>query len=175
MAEPFIGQIMLCPYSFAPQNWADCMGQLLPITQYAALFSLIGTTYGGDGRTNFALPDLRGRVAVSQGRQPSGSVYLMGDTGGAEQVQLSAGQMPTHTHAAMADAGNALMTSPSGNALTKAHALTQGGAFHAPPADTTLLPQTVTSSGGNAPHNDMQPFLALRYIIALQGVFPARP
>jgi microcystin-dependent protein len=121
MAEPFLGQILLVPYNFAPKGWAFCQGQLLPIAQYTALFSLIGNTYGGDGETNFALPDLRGRVALSSGQGPGQSNYNLGQTGGAETTTLTINQMPSHSHRALAAHEPPNKDHCAGNALANFH------------------------------------------------------
>ncbi len=175
MSDPFVGQLMLCPYNFAPAGWADCTGQLLPIQQYTALFSLLGTNFGGDGRTNFALPDLQGRVALSQGQAHGGSQYSMGEKAGTEAVALQQSELAPHTHGLNANPTNAAVNTAGGNTLAKVHNLAPGGLYHAPPADTTLSGGAILPAGGGGGHNTMQPFLALRYIIALQGVYPSRP
>ena len=175
MSDAFIGQLMLCPYNFAPAGWADCTGQLLPIQQYAALFSLLGTNFGGNGTTNFALPDLQGRVALSQGQARGGSQYTMGEKAGTEAVALQQSELAPHTHGLNANPTNAAVNTPGGNTLAKVHILAPGGLYHAPPADTTLSGGAILPAGGGSGHNTMQPFLALRYVIALQGVYPSRP
>ena len=175
MAEPFLGQIMLCPYSFPPAGWMDCAGQVLPISQYSALFSLLGVQFGGNGTTNFALPDLQGRAAISFGQRPGGSDYTMGEASGVEAVTLSTAAIAAHAHGMNASAGNATMSTAKGNALARAEALRHGGFYHAAPADTTLSPKAIQAAGQNTAHNTMQPFLVLRYVIATRGVFPSRP
>nr|WP_294548046.1 tail fiber protein [uncultured Rhodopila sp.] len=180
MSDPFIGQITLFPYNFAPEGWADCAGQLLPIQQYAALFSLLGTAYGGNGSTNFALPNLSGRVAVGQGQPAGGSNYGIGAAGGSETVALAQAALPAHSHALNATTGPATTTAPSGalfaTALTAAGRQPDKGNIYNPARpDTALAPNAVASAGSSQPHNNVQPSLALRYCIALQGVYPARP
>ncbi|MCC6536129.1 MAG: phage tail protein [Bryobacterales bacterium] len=165
--EPFIGQLMCVGFNFAPKNWALCAGQLLPIAQNTALFSLLGTQYGGDGRVTFALPDLRGRVPVGQGQGPGLSNYTIGEMAGTENVTLITSQMPQHTHAVNANAGDAVEASPV-NAFPSA-----GGAYNTQ-ANTTMNPGMAGIAGGNQPHPNQQPYLVLNWIIALSGIFPPR-
>ena len=179
MSEPFLGQITVFPYNFAPMGWADCAGQLLPISQYTALFSLLGTQYGGNGQTNFALPNLQGAVPVGQGPQPGGSTYVIGETGGAETVTLTTGSMPAHTHALNATTAPATVNLPSGQLLAtalKGNPISgdKGDIYNAAPPDTGLTPGSIQFAGGSQPHNNTQPFLVLRYCIALTGIFPSR-
>jgi microcystin-dependent protein len=179
MAEPFLGQIMLVGFNFAPQGWAFCNGQLLSISQNTALFSLLGTTYGGNGTTTFALPDLRGRAAVGFGQGPGLSNYDLGQSTGTETVTLTAGQMPSHNHLVAANAATATVPSPGGADLAQSYDATARHAvntYSTPPmtAPVTLDPATVQQSGGSQPHSNIQPALALNYIIALQGIFPSR-
>jgi microcystin-dependent protein len=168
--EPFLGEIMLVPYNFAPRGWAFCSGQILPIAQNTALFSLLGTTYGGNGQTTFALPDLRGRCAVSAGQGPGLSSYDLGEVTGVENVTLLPTQLPQHSHTVNAlddDAGTAI---PTNNVL--ANIAAKGYANKAPNA--AMSPAMITGGGGNQPHNNIQPLLTLNYCIALEGVFPSR-
>lgn len=174
--EPFIGQICLFGFNFAPRGWALCNGQLLPISQNAALFSLIGTTYGGDGRTTFALPDLRGRAPIHYGQGAGLTNRSMGEVSGTENVTLLITQIPAHNHILQANnsGGNAPL-SPStvisnpvdinGDALN---------AFTGSAANTSLSPTAIGMSGGSQPHNNMQPYLVMNYCIALVGIFPSR-
>lgn len=173
MSEPFLGQVSIVAFNFAPRGWAQCNGQLLPINQNQALFSLLGTQYGGDGRVNFALPDLRGRAAMHPGAR-SGVSTLQGETGGAENVTLTLAQLPTHRHNlnVVTEFANGNMP---GNALPAARA--RGGLAvygAAGIADATLNPQSVSATGSGQPHNNMQPFGVLNFCIALQGIFPSR-
>jgi microcystin-dependent protein len=177
MAEPFVGQILLVGFNFAPVGWHFCDGTLLPIQQYAALFSLIGTYYGGNGTTNFALPDLRSRVPIGVGQGNGLSSYQMGQAAGVENVTLVASQMPLHNHLINADNAPATPVQPPANNYLAA------GTASGRPADiysasltspSTLNPNAVSSAGGNQPHTNIQPVLAMNYIIALQGVFPSR-
>lgn len=167
--EPFLGQLMLVPYNFAPQGWAFCNGQILSIAQNTALFSLLGTTYGGNGQTTFALPDLRGRVAVSAGQGPGLQNYSLGEIAGSEAVTLISSQMPAHTHAVGASTGSAQATPD--NAFPGSDTSTQ---IYDLAASTTMNPQMIQPAGGSQPHENRQPYLALNYIIALQGVYPSR-
>lgn len=179
--DGYIGSVELWPVSWAPEMWACCMGQLISIQQNTALFSLLGTTYGGDGHTTFGLPDLRGRVPIGIGQSPGTANYSLGQKGGQEQIALSANQMPVHAHGAtaavtlMASSGRADKTSPEGSFI----AGQSGVNMFAATANTCMAssPVTVTvqSAGGGTGVPIVQPYLALNYIIALSGVFPIRP
>jgi microcystin-dependent protein len=166
VAEPFLGTIIIFAGNFAPRGWAFCNGQLLPINQNTALFSLLGTQYGGNGQTTFALPDLRGRAALHFGQGPGLSNYTQGEVAGVENVTLLASQMPAHTHAQPATAGDETTNRP--NAAVPAR-----GGVYANAADGSNLAGT-TSAGGGQPHENRQPYLVLNYIIALEGIFPSR-
>jgi microcystin-dependent protein len=171
--DPFIGQILLFAGNFAPRGWALCQGQLLPIAQNSALFSILGTTYGGDGRTTFALPDLRGRVPVSSGQGPGLSPYTLGENGGTEQVTLLSTQMPAHTHVLVANNTAGTRAEPEGNVL----AAESAGAtqiYSDASATVTMNPVSISATGGSQPHSNLQPFLCLNYIIALEGIYPSR-
>jgi microcystin-dependent protein len=176
--EPFVGQITVFPFNFAPVGWALCEGQLMPISQNTALFSLLGTFYGGDGRTTFALPDLRGRVPVGQGQGPGLSFHDIGEMEGGEAVTLLATQNPPHSHPFPAVAAQATTNAPNGALPAQGHGSGRG-AF---PVNTYAALQTavplasgqVASAGGGQPHNNLQPYLSLNWCIALQGVFPPR-
>lgn len=173
MSEPFLAQVTIMAFDFAPRGWAQCNGQLLPISQNQALFALLGTTYGGDGRVNFALPDLRGRGAVHFGSSGGNSTQL-GERGGAEVVTLTSPQMPIHRHNLNTVTDFANSGAP-GNALPAARA--RGGlAIYGPGggADTAMNPVAVQNVGGSQPHNNMQPFGVLNFCIALQGIFPSQ-
>jgi microcystin-dependent protein len=171
-SQPYIGELLLVPYNFVPVGWAACNGQLLPIQQNTALFSLLGTTYGGDGVTSFALPDLRGRVPISTGQAPGLQNYALGQTGGQESVTLTTAQMPAHTHGALCDTTVATTDRP-GNALParNAAAVPQYGTN----GTGTLAGTAIASAGGGQPHENRPPFLTLQWIIATQGVFPTHP
>jgi len=163
MAEPFLSEIRIMSFVFAPKGWALCNGQLLPINQNQPLFSLLGTTFGGDGRVNFALPDLRGRVPIHVG-----SGHTLGERGGEQAHTLSIAEIPTHTHVAQASTSNATGAVPTGNLMGS----TSNG--YAGPANlTSLLPSTVGNVGGSQAHLNLQPFLTLSFCIALQGIFPS--
>lgn len=167
--EPFIGTIMLFSFNFAPRGWAACNGQLMPIAQNSALFSLLGTQYGGDGRTTFALPDLRGRVPMGQGQGPGLSNYTIGQAAGEEQVTLSSAQLPPHTHGVNA-AASATSKAPMGNLP----AVSTAGSAYGPTAAGTMAAGMVQSAGNGQPHSNLQPYLVGNWCIALQGVFPSR-
>jgi microcystin-dependent protein len=170
-AEPYIGQIMPFAGTFAPSGWALCDGSLLPISQYDALFSLIGTTYGGDGQTTFALPDLRSRVPIHQGQGPGLSNYVLGENGGAEAVTLLTTQMPMHTHPAMGNSDAGTSADPTGGVWASGPTSTYiAGAS----ADTNMNPTAISGSGGGQPHDNMLPFLALNFCIALEGIYPSQ-
>lgn len=169
MATPFIGQISMFGGNFAPRNWAFCNGQLLSIAQNSALFSLLGTTYGGNGTTTFALPDLRGRTPIHAGQGPGLSNRVLGESSGSENVTLIVSQMPSHTHAVTPGASSSAATSenPSGQVPAA------GGAYDSA-ANATLQGVTSGATGGSQPHTNMPPYLVINYIIALQGIFPSR-
>lgn len=165
MAEPFLSEIRLMSFQFAPKGWALCNGQLLPINQNQALFSLLGTTFGGDGRINFALPDLRGRTPIHVG-----SGHLLGERGGEQAHTLSIAELPTHTHVLNASSNNGTGLVASGNLLATSNI----PAYLAPDANLVAMnPATVANVGGSQAHLNMQPFLTLTFSIALQGIFPS--
>jgi microcystin-dependent protein len=172
MSDAFIGEIRPFGFNFPPRNWATCAGQLLPIAQNQALFSLLGTTYGGNGTTNFALPDLRGRVPVHAGSGPLGTVTL-GEMAGVENVTLTAAQLPSHGHGVAASADLAAATSPAA-ALPGAKPRF-GADIYAPASNPVALSSTaVGNAGGSQPHNNMQPSLAINFCICLFGIYPSR-
>lgn len=176
MAEAFIGEIRLVGFNFAPQGWALCDGQLLSISQNTALFSLLGTTYGGDGRTTFALPDLRGRVPVNQGQGPGLSPYNIGQSSGAETVTLITSQIPAHSHAVSANSTAGAVDSPIGNFTSAIADPNTGALFNAfsASANGTMNPGVVGITGGSQPHTNLQPLLCVNFIICLQGIYPSR-
>jgi microcystin-dependent protein len=181
MSDPFLGQITVYPYSFPPAGWADCNGQLLSITQNTALFSLLGTTYGGDGRTTFALPDLQGRIPVGQGQLTGGGNYALGETDGQETVALSTQTMPAHSHGVSASTAFGTTNNPSGMILATPQVgggrtpADKGKIYNPAAPDTPLSGSSIAQTGGSLPHNNVQPSLVLRYCIALRGIFPSRP
>jgi microcystin-dependent protein len=165
----FIGQLLLVPYTFEPVGWLPCDGRLLPIQQYDALYSLVGATYGGDGMTNFALPDLRGRVPICIGTNPAtGTTYSMGQKGGCETVALSYNAMPVHTHAMQA-AASATATSPANAALAGGPAIYAAGT-----STPVAMAAASTSAGQNQAHENVGPYLPLRWIIAVEGMYPTQ-
>lgn len=166
MPEPFVGEIRLFAGNFAPSGWAFCDGQLLPISEYEVLFNLIGTTYGGDGVNTFALPDLRGRVPVHQGQ---GST--LGQPGGLETVALAAQQMPPHTHALLASMDPAISPNPQGQVLARTVSSTPY--FQDPNPAIPLAAASLSPAGGSQPHDNVQPFQCLNFILSLYGVFPS--
>ncbi|HTW08396.1 MAG TPA: tail fiber protein [Acidimicrobiales bacterium] len=171
MATPFIGEIRLFGFNFAPVGWATCSGQLLAISQNTALFSLLGTTYGGDGVSTFGLPDLRGRVPLSAGQGPGTSNYVLGEQTGSENVPLTSSQLPSHTHAVQANDAPADATRPGGAVMARV----QNAAYAAAPDGATQMNAGMISpAGGSQPVPVVQPVLALNFCIALQGIFPSR-
>ncbi|RIL06121.1 MAG: phage tail protein [Proteobacteria bacterium] len=172
-SEPFVGELMLTGHNFCPQGWAEAAGQILSIAQNQALFALLGTTFGGNGQTTFALPDLRGRVAMGVGQGPGLSNRTLGEQGGSETVTLAPSQMPAHTHTAGASTGPGNTSNPT-NALpaTKARTLLyrSGGS-----ATTAMAPEAIQPAGGGQPHPNMPPYLTMTWCIALQGIFPQHP
>jgi microcystin-dependent protein len=172
MADPFVAEIRIFPFNFAPKGWAWCDGQLLPLSQNTALFSLLGTTYGGDGKSTFALPDLQGSAPMHPGQGPGLSLHNLGELGGSQTVSLLESEIPSHTHALMSIGAPANRTAPQGNSIARASAGTPYAGSG--PADTQLADVTVAPAGGDQPHNNMQPYLTFYFNIALQGVFPPR-
>lgn len=174
MTDPFVAEIRLFPFTFPPKGWAWCDGQILPISQNTALFSLLGTTYGGNGQTTFALPDLRGRVPLHEGQGPGLSQRSLGESGGSATVTLIESEIPTHTHGLTASAAAGYARSPSGELFANQ----SGGvnSYAAPSGPQALLASAVTAAvGGDAPHNNMAPYRVVYYCIALQGIYPPRP
>jgi microcystin-dependent protein len=185
MAQPYLGQIEAFPYGFAPRNWQPCQGQLLPINQYQALFALLGTTYGGDGRTNFALPDLRGRVAMGQGNGAGLTPRVIGETVGEENHTVLLTETPMHGHllnaapngAVASNVDNPGSTVGLGNAtgLEGTSAIPINPYATVPPNPATpMAPTAITMNNGSQSHNNMMPFLGLQFCIAMSGIFPSR-
>jgi len=173
MADPFVAEIRIFPFNFAPTGWAFCDGQLLPISQNTALFSLLGTTYGGDGNTNFALPNLQGQAPMHPGQGPGLSLHNLGESGGSDTVTLLTSQIPGHNHALMASNQPGEDASPTGEALGRS----VGAALYQTNTAQNLVamaPAALVVSGGGQPHNNLMPYLTLSFCIALQGVYPPR-
>jgi microcystin-dependent protein len=174
VSAPFVGEIRIFPYNFPPRGWAFCNGQIIPVSQNTALFAILGTFYGGNGTSNFALPNFIGRVPVHQGQGPGLSQYVIGEIGGSSTVTLPTQQIPSHAHNLLAFTGRGVTAHAnpaSGDALTAS----QGGSAYSPSApDTQLSPVSVGQTGGSQPHDNAMPTLSLNFCIALQGIFPAR-
>ena len=171
MAEPFIGEIRMFAGNFAPRGNSFCDGQLLAISQNDALFSLLGTTYGGDGRTTFALPDMRGRIPLHVGTGPGLSPRALGSKGGTEKENISIGQLPSHTHPMHGTTENGPAANPDGNALATSVVLTP---YFDGPQDQNMAASAIAGTGGGGTHTNIAPYLAINYIIALFGIFPSR-
>jgi microcystin-dependent protein len=172
MADPFVAEIRIFPFNFAPKGWAWCNGQLMPISQNTALFSLLGTTYGGDGKSTFGLPELEGRTPMHPGQGPGLSLHDLGEGGGTETVTLLQSEMPVHSHqmwGVTSDPANVKLVNPDAS-----WAISQGGGIYQATPDAQLAPQALVPQGGGLPHNNMQPYLTFYFNIALQGVFPPR-
>lgn len=177
MADPFLAEIRIFPFQFAPTGWAFCDGQILPLSQNTALFSLLGTTYGGDGKSTFALPDLQGSAPMHPGQGPGLSLYDLGQVGGTPFVTLIQSEIPAHVHnVGMANASNGDSLTPV-NCTWAAVPFGRGflNSYHSAPATAKMLATAILPAGGSLPHNNMQPYLTLNFCIALQGVFPQRP
>lgn len=173
MAEPFIGQIVITGFNFAPRGYATCDGQVLSIAQYTALFSLLGTTYGGNGQTTFGLPDLRGRAAMNQGQGPGLTNRTIGESAGETAHTLTTAEMPIHNHMLMASSIAGSSLSPLGKYFA-ADATGAIKTYSDANPDTTMNPNVIGLSGGNQPHSNMQPYLVINFSIALEGIFPSR-
>jgi microcystin-dependent protein len=188
MSEPYIGEIRALPYTFAPLDWLAFEGQLLPVAQYQALFAVIGNVYGGNGQTNFALPDLRGRTIISMGQGPGLQPRVLGGSGGSEKVGLNLSNLPSHSHPLSANAKATLKASsavanvkdPAGNSLSANATEDNNARYNTADADTAMNAKSIDASGnvenagGNDTHDNMQPSLVIRYCIATQGIFPVR-
>ena len=170
MSDPFVGEIRMFGGNFAPAGWAFCNGQLLPISENETLFTLIGTTYGGDGQSTFALPDLRGRLAVHQGTSAGGS-FILGEASGVESVTLTLQQIPAHTHSFVGTTNQAGTTNPPTNILGQNPG---SNIYVEDQAAVALAPQSLLSEGGSQPHDNFQPYLCVSFIISLFGVFPSQ-
>lgn len=174
MADPFVAEIRVFPFNFAPRGWAWCDGQLLPLSQNTALFSLLGTTYGGNGKSNFALPNLQGRAPMHPGQGPGLSLHDLGETGGSETVTLLESEIPSHSHALRPNNDGATGNTPAGQLAARPFG--RGNNLYTT-VNTSLQmmnPNMLAPAGGDQPHNNMQPYLTFYFCIALQGVFPPR-
>ena len=171
MSEPFIAEIRIAGFNFAPRGWAFCNGQILPINQNTALFSLLGTTYGGNGQTTFALPNLQGRAPMHPGQGPGLTPRVLGEMSGTNTVTLISTEIPNHTHQAVATNNEPSATSPANAAWAS---LESGSIYRRDAPDTAMSQSALAPAGGGQPHNNMQPYLGLNFIIALQGIFPSR-
>lgn len=175
--DPYVGEIRIFTGTFAPRDWADCNGQIMSVQQNPALFSVIGAIYGGDGRTTFALPNLNGRVPMHQGAGPGLTPRQVGEQGGEAAVTLLTTEMPNHDHVAQALDNQGTLSDPTGAVWTKTPKLTRPAVDtkgFSPTPDVPMSPLALSVAGGSQPHNNMQPFLAVRFIIALEGVYPIK-
>jgi microcystin-dependent protein len=170
--DPFVAEIRIFPFNFAPKGWAFCDGQILPLSQNTALFSLLGTTYGGDGKSNFALPNMQGNAPMHPGQGPGLSLHDLGETGGSDTVSLLESEIPSHAHQLRADVLDIADTNvPS---ATASFALSGGGTLYQATSNVSMADQALPPAGGDQPHNNLQPYLTLSFCIALQGVYPPR-
>lgn len=171
MSEPFLAEVRMVGFDFPPRGWAFCDGQILPINQNQSLYSLLGTTYGGDGRTSFALPDLRGRTPIHVGQGDNGQHHQLGEKSGEETHTLSVNEIPRHEHAWKASSSDGNSSTAAGHMLARE----AGGLYRQSPSNLVdMMPATLSSTGGSQPHENMQPYLAVNFCIALQGLFPSR-
>ena len=172
--DPFVAEIRIFPFNFAPKGWAFCDGQLLPLSQNTALFSLLGTTYGGDGKSNFALPDMQGNAPMHPGQGPGLSLHDLGETGGSETVTLLQSEIPVHTHQMQGGFAQANLDGPTAQSVYTRS--TPGNAYMTNSTQNLVQMnfQMLTIAGGDLPHNNMMPYLTLNFCIALQGVYPPR-
>ncbi len=169
--DPFVAEIRIFPFNFAPKGWAFCDGQILPLSQNTALFSLLGTTYGGDGKSNFALPNMQGNAPMHPGQGPGLSLHDLGETGGSDTVSLLESEIPSHTHGYTVSQADGLVGAPAGQLC----ATGIGVGMYAPPGTLVQLnDNSLAPAGGDQPHNNLQPYLTLNFCIALQGVYPPR-
>jgi microcystin-dependent protein len=171
MADPFVAEIRIYPFNFAPKGWAFCNGQVLPLSQNTALFSLLGTTYGGDGKSNFALPDMQGNAPMHPGQGPGLSLHDLGESGGSDTVTLLESEIPSHPHALNASYSDGIATQPTGQLFAQGVGV---NIWSTGTANTALAASAIAPAGGDQPHNNLQPYLTLNFCIALQGVYPPR-
>lgn len=174
MADPFVAEIRIFPFNFVPKGWAWCDGQILPLSQNTALFSLLGTIYGGDGKSTFALPNLQGNAPMHPGQGPGLSLHDLGESGGSETVTLLQSQIPSHTHTMKANSGDGISPTPTNNVSSGPGADRDLFLYKDGTSNTTMNPSSSGISGGDQPHNNLMPYLTLNFCIALQGVFPPR-
>jgi microcystin-dependent protein len=179
MSSPFVAEIRIFPFNFAPKGWAFCDGQILPISQNTALFSLLGTTYGGDGKSNFALPNLQGRAPMFNGQGPGLSFYDLGEESGSDAVTLLQTEIPSHPHTLNATTASGTTSDPNGNMFSDGNWSVQGNTgkvqyYSTTAPNTHMSPSSTSFTGGSVPHNNLMPYLTLNFCIALQGVFPQR-
>ncbi|MGH9423769.1 MAG: phage tail protein, partial [Thermoanaerobaculia bacterium] len=172
--DPFVAEIRIFPFNFPPKGWAFCDGQILPLSQNTALFSLLGTTYGGDGKSNFALPNMQGNAPMHPGQGPGLSLHDLGETGGSDTVSLLESEIPSHSHQLRGDGQDQADTSAPNN--TTVFAKSQGANTYVVPSPVlvNMSDSTIAPVGGDQPHNNMMPYLTLNFCIALQGVYPPR-
>jgi microcystin-dependent protein len=169
--DPFVAEVRIFPFNFAPRGWAFCNGQLMPISQNTALFSLLGTTYGGDGRSTFGLPNLQGNAPMHPGQGPGLSLHDLGETGGFKYVTLLESEIPSHSHTIQVSSLNSQSLTPSGTATGRGNPTP---IYATTFTQATMAANAVSPSGGSQPHNNMQPYIVLNFCIAMQGVFPPR-
>jgi microcystin-dependent protein len=174
MADPFVAEIRIFPFTFAPIGWAFCDGQLLPISQNTALFSLLGTTYGGDGKSTFALPDVEGQAVMHPGQGPGLSLHDLGEVGGSETVTLLESEIPAHSHALKANPTIGDTPSPAANRSLARPATINTFQTNSSSNLGAMAPEALPPAGGDQPHNNLMPYLTLHFCIALQGIFPPR-
>ena len=174
MADPFVAEIRIFPFNFAPTGWAKCNGQLLPISQNTALFSLLGTTYGGNGQSTFALPNMQGSTPMHPGQGPGLSLHDLGETGGSETVTLLQTEIPAHSHTIRANNSDGVQPAPASNVSSAPGADRDLFWYKAGPPNATMKADASGFAGGNLPHNNMMPYLTVNFCIAMQGVFPPR-
>lgn len=166
MAQPYVGEIRMVGFNFAPAGWASCDGQLLPISENETLFNLIGTTYGGDGQSTFALPNLQSRVPIHQGNG-----FILAETGGAEEITLTVQQIPSHMHSLLATSDNGQESNPQGRVLGRT---TSSNIYQRSAANLSMSPAAISAVGGSQPHNNIQPYTCIQFIISLFGIFPSQ-